>query len=123
MPTQKFTTNNGKRIVGQSTSRYVRCSPRKIRLIADMIRNKPVAEAFRILAFTQRPSAVPFVVRALKAAAASARDVAAEPENLLVGELIIDDAPQMKRTRPASMGRAVRVRKRQSHIFLGLTEN
>lgn len=119
----KEVTNTGKRIVGKSLTRYVRCSARKVRLVVDLIRNKQAGEALDILAFTHRPSAVPFVTRALKAAIASAGQTHPEPEALRVGEAIVNDAPQIKRIRPASMGRAVRVRKRNSHIFLALTES
>lgn len=120
--TRKESTNKGQPIIGRSLTRNVRCSPRKIRMVVNLIRNKRADEALTILQFTQRPSAVPFVERALKAAIASARDVSGEPEKLFIGEAIVDDAPMMKRMRPASMGRAVRVRKRNSHIFLALTQ-
>jgi large subunit ribosomal protein L22 len=116
-------TNKGERIVGKSMTRYARCAPRKVRLVVDLIRNKRAGEALDILAFTQRPSAVPYVLNALKAAIASAGEKFPEPTNLVIGEAIVDDAPMIKRIRPASMGRAVRVRKRNSHIFLALTEN
>ncbi len=116
-------TARGKRILGKSLTRYVRCAPRKVRLVVDLIRGKAAGDALIILQFTQRPSAVPYVTRALKAAIASAKEVHPEPETLLVSEAIVDEAPMMKRTRPASMGRAVRVRKRQSHIFLALAES
>ncbi len=119
----KTVTNNSKQILGKSLTRFARCSPRKVRLVVDLIRNKQAGEALNILAFTQRPSAVPFVLRGLKAAIASAAEKHPQPETLFVGEAIVDDAPQIKRIRPASMGRAVRVRKRNSHIFLALTEN
>jgi large subunit ribosomal protein L22 len=119
----KTLTNNSKPIVGKSLTRFVRCSARKVRLVADLIRNKPAGVALDILAFTHRPSAVPFVVRGLKAAIAAAGERHPEPETLVVGEIIVNDAPMIKRIRPASMGRAVRVRKRNSHIFIALTQS
>ncbi|MBI1292737.1 50S ribosomal protein L22 [bacterium] len=119
----KTVTNTAKPIVGKSLTRFARCSARKVRLVVDLIRNKNAGEALTILAYTQRPSAVPFVLRGLKAAIASAGQNHPEPTNLIVGEAIVNDAPMIKRIRPASMGRAVRVRKRNSHIFLALTEN
>jgi large subunit ribosomal protein L22 len=118
----RYNTNDGREIIGRSLTRFARCSPRKVRLVVDTIRNKTVAEALEILQFTQRPSAVPYVTKALKAAVASAREFNSTPEELVIGEAIVNEAPTMKRIRPASMGRATRVRKRQSHIFLGLTE-
>lgn len=118
----KVETNNGKNIIGKSLTRHIHCSPRKIRLVVDLIRNKKAGDALGILAFTQRPSAVPYVERALKAAIASAGQNHPSPENLTVGECIVNAGVMMKRMRPASMGRAVRVRKRQTHLFLALTE-
>lgn len=119
--TRKF-TDDGRMIVGKALSRYVRCAPRKARFVVDLIRGKTVEEAFEILDFTQRPGSVPHVLKVLKAAVASARERHPEPELLTVGEAIVDEAPMMKRIRPAPMGRAVRIRKRNSHIFLALTD-
>ncbi len=115
-------TASGKKIIGKSLSRYVRCAPRKVRLVADLIRGKSVEEAYEILAFTQRPSAQPYVLKTVKAAVASAGEFHPEPETLYIEEIIIDEAPMIKRIRPASMGRAVRIRKRNSHIYVALTE-
>lgn len=116
-------TARGHRILGKAIQRYVRCAPRKVRLVADLIRGKSAGEGLEILAFTQRPSAVPFVTNALKAAMASASEVHPQPENLVIEEIIIDEAPMIKRIRPASMGRAVRVRKRNSHIYVALADS
>lgn len=119
------TTQDGRAIVAKTLARHVHCSPRKIRLVADLIRNKTVAEALEILRFTQKPSAVPSVEKCVKAAVAAARERVAESDlaDLVVGELIVNDAPMMKRIRPATMGRAVRIRRRQAHIFLALTKH
>lgn len=119
---KKKETQDGRPILGKSIARYVRVAPRKARIVIDLIREKPVYEALEILEFTQRPSAVPFVQRALKAAVASAGEVHPEPQNLIVAEAIVDEAPMMKRIRAASMGRAVRIRKRASHIYIALAE-
>lgn len=119
---KKKVAANGEEIIGKAITRFVRCAPRKVRLVVDLIRNKKAGEALEILQFTQRPSAVPFVFRTLKAAIASAAERHPEPETLVIREAIVDEAPMIKRIRPASMGRAVRVRKRNSHIFLALTE-
>lgn len=115
------TTQDGMPIVAKTLARYVRCSPRKLRFVADEIRYKTAGEALELLDFTHRPSAVPHLRKALVAAMNAAKDYYPEPSELVIGELIINDAPMMKRIRAASMGRAVRIRKRQSHIFLALT--
>ncbi len=119
---KKKETAKGQPIVGKSMTRFVRVAPRKVRLVADVIRGKTVGEALETLEFMHRPSAVPAMTKALKAAVASASEVHPQPENLVVAEAIIDEAPMLKRIRPAAMGRAVRIRKRQSHIFLALAE-
>lgn len=116
------TTARGEVIQGKCMVKYVHTSARKVRLVADLIRGKSVAQAREILSFTQRPSAVPHVLKALKAAEAAASERVGNTDELVVSEIIVNDAPMMKRIRPASMGRAVRVRKRQSHIFLALTK-
>lgn len=119
---KKQETSTGKPIIGKALSRHVHCAPRKVRLVVDLIRGKSAGEALEILMFTHRPSAVPYVERALKAAIASAAERHPEPNNLIIEEAQVNEGVTMKRIRPASMGRAVRVRKRQSHIFLALAE-
>ncbi len=115
-------TADGRPIVSRAHTRSVHVAPRKARLVVDLIRNKTVAEALEILAFTHRPSAVPYVLNTLRSAAANAENIHPEPGNLVVAEIRVDGAPMMKRIRPASMGRAVRIRKRMSHIYLALSE-
>jgi large subunit ribosomal protein L22 len=114
-------TARGKNIVGKAMAKNVRCSARKARLVANLVRSKSVDQARTILQFTARPSAQPFVLKALNAAAAAAAEKVGEPGKLVVEEIIVNDAPMMKRIRPASMGRAVRVRKRLCHIYVALT--
>ncbi|MBI5154972.1 50S ribosomal protein L22 [Candidatus Poribacteria bacterium] len=116
-------TADGRTVISRSITRYVRCSPRKVALVAELIRNKPVRVALETLRFTQRPSAVPAVERALKSARANAVDLVADPDDLIVAEVKVETAPMLKRIRPASMGRAVRVRKRLSHIRVALAES
>ncbi len=118
----KTLTNDGREIRGKSLARFVRCSARKARYVVDAIRGKTAGEALEILQFNQRPSAVPYVRRSLLAAIASAREVHPHPESLIIGEAIVNDAPMIKRIRPAAMGRAVRIRKRQCHIQIALVE-
>ncbi|MGF1573434.1 MAG: 50S ribosomal protein L22 [Sumerlaeia bacterium] len=125
------TVQSGEVVVSRATARYIHCAPRKMKLVADQIRNKTVTEALEILNFMHRPSAVPYVLRVLDSAMANAEkkaeegqiNVIPEPDKLVVGEIRVETAPMMKRIRPASMGRAVRVRKRLSHIHLKLIES
>jgi ribosomal protein L22 len=102
-------------------ARYVRMSPRKVRLVCDHIRGKDVQEARAILAFTPR-SAARDLSKLLESAVANA-----EHNHELVGEdlrihaVIADTGPTIKRFRPRAMGRATRIRKRTSHLTITLT--
>jgi len=116
-------TADGRAVVSRVTTRYIHCAPRKVALLADLIRNKPVDVALETLRFTHRPSAGPYVERALKSAVANALNEVAEPEKLVVGEVRVEGAPMMKRFRAASMGRGARIRKRLSHLTIYLTES
>lgn len=113
-------TQDGREVVSRSVARYIHCSARKMALVANQLRDKRAGEALEILEFLHRPSAVPYVKAALKSAVANATDSAPEPLDLVVAEIRVEGAPMMKRIRPASMGRAVRVRKRLSHITIKL---
>lgn len=113
-------TQDGREVVSRSVARYIHCSARKMALVANQLRDKRAGEALELLEFLHRPSAVPYVKAALKSAVANAADSAPEPLDLVVAEIRVEGAPMMKRIRPASMGRAVRVRKRLSHITIKL---
>lgn len=115
-------TAKGDRVVAVAHSCFIRATARKVRLVADQIRNKTVAEALDILQYLHRPSATPHVKRAVVSAYKNAEAVHPEPETLHIGELRIDGGPMMKRVRPCPMGRAARVRKRSCHIHVFLTE-
>lgn len=116
-------TADGREVVSASFTRYIHCAPRKVALLADLIRGKRVDEALDVLRFSQRPSALPYVERALLSARANAVNAAPEPGELVIAEVRVEGAPMMKRMRAASMGRSVRIRKRLSHLVIFLTEN
>lgn len=117
------TTQSGKEVISKCTVKYVHCAPRKIKLVADQIRNRTVGEALELLQFLHRPSAVPHVQKCLASAIANAENLTPNAESLIIGEIRVEGAPMMKRIRPASMGRAVRVRKRLSHLHIKLIES
>jgi large subunit ribosomal protein L22 len=103
-----------------AVSRYIRVSPRKARLVADLIRGKTVQDALNILALTQK-KASPLLRKAILSAAANAQvmnDQGADlsRDALLVSEIRIDEGPTLKRIRPRAQGRAFRINKRTSHI-------
>lgn len=104
----------------RAVSRYIRISPRKARLVADLIRGKNVDEALGILALTPK-KASPYLRKAVLSAAANARDrsdgdARVKNADLLIKEILINEGPTLKRIRPRAQGRAYRIHKRTSHI-------
>lgn len=101
--------------------RYVRGSAQKMRLVADLIRGKGVQEADHLLQVTNKVAAL-HVRKCLKSAIANAedRDDHVDVDRLYVKEIFVDGGPSFKRIRPAPMGRAFRVIRRQSHITIKL---
>jgi large subunit ribosomal protein L22 len=96
--------------------RYVRVSPRKARRVVDLIRGVPVAEARRILSFSNLAAATP-VRKVLDSAVANAeQNPGVIADNLVVARTFVDEGPTLQRWRPRALGRATRVRKRTSHI-------
>ncbi len=109
--------------VSEAKLRFARMSARKARLVVELIRGKSVGEALSLLKLTHKPSACPDVLRVLKSARANAeRMKVSDVDNLKVSEVFVDNAPMIKRMRPAPMGRGVRVRKRMCHITIRLNE-
>jgi large subunit ribosomal protein L22 len=101
--------------------RYLRGSAQKVRLVANLIRGKGVQEAVNLLQVTHKAAAKP-VEKLLKSAIANAenREDHVDVDRLYVKEIFVDGGPTFKRIRPAPMGRAFRVLKRQSHITIKL---
>ena len=97
-------------------------SPRKLRLLVDMVRGKKVEEALTILHFTPSPLAR-VVAKVVKSAAANAENnFQMEPADLKVVNIYADEARPMKRFRAVSRGRAHRIIKRSSHITVIVAE-
>ena len=110
-------------LVTTARARFLRVPPRKARAVADLIRGLSVAEADKQLIMLHRPSAVPAVNNLLKSAVANAREQELgdeEPEDLVIGEIVVDGGPMIKRYRPRAMGRATVIRKRMSHLTIKL---
>jgi large subunit ribosomal protein L22 len=104
-----------------ATLRHLQASAQKVRLVADLIRGKDVQEAVNILGLTKK-SAARDVQKLLKSAIANAehRDEKIDVDKLYVKEIFVDGGPSLKRIQPATMGRAFRIMKRQSHITIRL---
>ncbi len=106
----------------RAIARYIRISPFKARLVADLIRGKSVNEAFTILTFT-RKRASKIIEKVLKSAVANASQAGdIDPDNLYIKKITVDEGPTLKRIRPMSRGRAGLIRKRTSHITIVVEE-
>ena len=102
----------------RAISRYVRVSPRKARIVIDLIRGKSVVAAREILMYTNRAIAED-VLKTLNSAVANAEDkYHVNGESLVVKACYVDEGPTMKRIRPRAKGSASRINKRTSHITI-----
>ena len=105
----------------RATAKFVRVSPRKARLVADLVRGKSVQQAREILAFATRDAAVP-VRKVLESAAANAdNNHGMRSDELVLAHVTVDPGPTIKRFRPRAQGRASPILKRTCHITIGLS--
>lgn len=100
-------------------ARYIRVSPRKARLVADLIRGRMVSEALNILSLTQKKSAK-IIEKVLKSAISNAEEnhKAKDTDSFIVKSIIVDGGPMWKRFMPRAKGSVTTIRKRTSHISL-----
>ena len=106
----------------KASARFVRMSPRKVRLVINMIRGKKAADALDILEFSTRWAKRP-ISKLLESAIANAEhNFKLQKENLYVKTIKADGGPMMKRWTPRAFGRATPIRKRTSHITIVLDE-
>ena len=109
-------------VEAKATLKYARISSRKVKIVADLIRNKNVEEALSILKFAPKASSE-ILEKLLKSAIANAENNHfMNRSNLYVAEIYANQGPTLKRIRPAAKGSAVRIRKRTSHITIVLRE-
>ena len=102
--------------------KYARISPRKVCIVLDLIRNKPVDYALAVLKNT-RKSACEYLEKLLKSAVANAvNNKQMDITRLYVSECFVCPGPILKRIRPMSKGRAYRIEKRSSHVTMVLKE-
>src|SRR3990167_2746026 len=98
-----------------------RQSPRKVRLVAGLIKGKDVNLAIAELDFLAKRAGLP-IKKLLLSAVANAKNAGVEKENLFIKELRVDKGIVMKRMMPAAMGSGHRINKRTSHVTLVLEE-
>ena len=109
-------------MMGRSVTRYLKVSPRKVRQVINMVRGKEVDSALGALRYLNKGASLP-VRRAILAAVDSARrHPEAKTVRLFISRITADEGPtkSARRFRAASMGRGVRIRKRQSHLLVEL---
>lgn len=104
-----------------ATVRYIRMSPKKIRLMADLIRGKKVSAAQVQLMVASKDAAIP-LLKLLKSVSANAEGKKMDAEKLFVKSIMVDGGPTLKRSRPRAFGRAAPIRKRTSHVTIVLAE-
>jgi large subunit ribosomal protein L22 len=106
----------------RATARFIRVSPRKARLVVDLIRGKKIAEAQAVLKLAKKASAA-VVKKVLDSAVANAGQTGViDLATLYVKQAYVDPGASMKRFRPAPMGRAHKYRRRSSHITIVVDE-
>lgn len=103
--------------------RYLKASPQKVRLVADLVRGRKVDEAIQILRFTNK-SCAKDLEKLVRSAVANAEnsEAGADVDELVVSKIFVNDAPREKRVQPAPMGRAFRIIKRKSHVTVHVSD-
>ena len=104
--------------------KFCRIAPRKVQIVLDLIRNKPVNQAEAILKYTPKAACEP-LQKLLKSAIANGTEnpaKAMDKDNMYVAECYVCQGPTLKRIRPRAQGRAFRINKKTSHITLVLRE-
>ena len=106
----------------RAVEKFVRMSPRKVRLVADMVRGKSVDEAIAILKLTPRVAARE-VEKAINSAASNAtQNFGFERGTLFVSSIRADEGPTLKRFKAGARGRYKPIAKRSAHITVGVAE-
>ena len=102
--------------------RYARSSPRKVSIVMDLIRNKPLDEALAILQYTPKAACEPLLKLVNSAAANAENNFNMDRSSLYVAECYVCPGPTLKRIMPRDHGRAYRILKRTSHMTVVLKE-
>jgi large subunit ribosomal protein L22 len=117
--------NKGKLGAVTASLRNIPTSPRKMRLVADMIRGEKVNIALNLLRFDNKHSShdiEKLLMTALADWQAMNSDVKIEDADLVVSRIFVDGGKMLKRLRPAPQGRAHRIRKRSNHLTISVSD-
>ena len=101
---------------------YLRIAPRKVRLVADLIRGKKTESARNILNFTTNKSALPMRKLLDQAISNAQNNNNLDKTNLYISEIMVNAGPILKRSRPRARGSAFEIQKKTSHIIITLDE-
>jgi large subunit ribosomal protein L22 len=104
-----------------ATLHYLRIAPRKVRIVADHVRGQKVGDALALLKYTPQAAAAP-LAKLLRSAVANAEQKGGrvDVDVLFVKTLTVDQGPKMRRFMPRAMGRAYRIEKKTSHVYVEL---
>ena len=105
----------------KATLSNFRQSPRKMRLVANLVRGKKVTDALLNLEFTTKKASLP-IRNLLTSAIANAKSLGMETEKMIVKSITVDGGRTLKRRQPAARGSAHPINKRTSHIFVEVAE-
>jgi len=106
----------------RAVAKFVRISPRKIRLVMDQVRGKQVGEALNMLSFAPQRGARILKKLVNSAIANAEQNTGVDVDSLYIIRVYADEGPTLKRWRPRAQGRATSIRKRTSHLTVVLNE-
>ncbi len=107
----------------KAVARYIRITPRKVRLVSDLVRGKSINEALTILKFSTRKRTARTISTLLESAVANAEQKGRiDVDNLFVKTLKVDQGPTLKRYASRAKGQGMRILKKTSHISVVLEE-
>jgi len=109
-------------VEAKAIARYVRLTPRKARLVADVVRGKSALQALDILTFTNKKAAVVLKKTLASAIANATNNFNMNEENLYIAKVMVDEGPILKRVMPRAMGRADIIQKKTSHVTIVVAE-
>jgi large subunit ribosomal protein L22 len=107
--------------VVRASAKGLRLSPRKVSLVASLVRGRSVADALTILEFTPKRAAKPLAKLITAAKANAVNNYGLQEDGLSITQLQVTAGPRLKRFNPAAMGRALPYQKKASHVLVEVT--
>ena len=106
----------------QAKLKYLRMSPQKVRLVADLIRGRNAEEACHVLNFTQKVAASELLTLVRSAISNANQKGTIDTSNLYIKSIMVDQGPTLKRFKARARGMANQIQKKTSHITVTLDE-